>query len=165
MSLTGSKDTPEYVLRLSDMMRYTLYDCREGKVELEKDLGFTENYIAMEKKRYPLSDIRFTISNNSQGLFIAPLLLIPFIENSFKHGAHRLNDRGFIHANLEADMEKLHLVVENDIVEANLQPVSKGGIGIDNVKKRLQMYYPGKYTLTIDNTGITFKVVLTIFFK
>lgn len=163
MSLTGSKDTPEYVLRLADMMRYTLYDCREDKVELEKDIGFTENYVAMEKKRYPLSEIQFTISKNSQGMFIAPLLLIPFIENSFKHGAHRLNDRGFIHAHLDADIEKLHFVVENDIMVANVQPA--GGIGIQNVKKRLEMYYPGKHQLTIDNTGTTFKVVLTIFFK
>lgn len=165
MSLTGSKDTPEYVLRLADMMRYTLYDCREGKVELEKDIAFTGNYVAMEKKRYPLSDIRFAVSNNSEGIFMAPLLLIPFIENSFKHGAHRLNDRGFIHAHLEADTEKLHFVVENDIMIAKVQPAGSGGIGIENVKKRLEMYYPGKHQLTIHNTGTTFKVELTIFFK
>jgi hypothetical protein len=165
MSLTGSKDTPEYVLRLADMMRYTLYDCREDKVELEKDLAFAENYVAMEKKRYPSSDIQFAVANNSPGTFVAPLLLIPFIENSFKHGAHRLNDRGFIHAHLEADMEELHFAVENDIMMAKVQAAASGGIGIENVKKRLQMYYPGKHQLTIHNTDTTFRVVLTIFFK
>ncbi|HEX6427308.1 MAG TPA: sensor histidine kinase [Niastella sp.] len=165
MSLTGSKDTPQYVLRLADMMRYTLYDCREGKVELEKDIGFTENFVAMEKKRYPLSDIRFTISNNSEGVFIAPLLLIPFIENSFKHGAHRLNDRGFIHAHLEASTQTLHFMVENDILVSTVPHPGSGGIGIENVKKRLQMYYPGKHELKIENTGTTFTVVLTILFK
>jgi hypothetical protein len=165
MSLTGSKDTPEYVLRLADMMRYTLYDCREASVELEKDLGFTENYVAMEKKRYPLSDIRFTISNNGEGAFIAPLLLIPFIENSFKHGAHRLNDRGFIHIDLNVDSDKLHFMVENDILVSTAPHPGSGGIGIENVKKRLQMYYPGKHELKIDNSGTTFSVVLTILFK
>ncbi len=165
MSLTGSKDAPQYVLRLADMMRYTLYDCREHKVELEKDLAFTDNYIAMEKKRYPLSDIRFTVSNNSGGVLIAPLLLIPFIENSFKHGAHRLNDRGFIHASLLVDAEKLYFMVENDIMIAAGQPAGSGGIGVENVKKRLQMYYPGKHELTIERNDATFKVSLTIFFK
>ncbi|HEY8898496.1 MAG TPA: histidine kinase [Niastella sp.] len=165
MSLTGSSDTPEYVLRLADMMRYTLYDCRKDKVELEKDLAFTANYVAMEKKRYPLSDIRLTVSNSNGGVLIAPLLLIPFIENSFKHGAHRLNDKGFIHAQLEIDEEKLHFVVENDIMIAPVQPAGSGGIGIDNVKKRLQMYYPGKHHLEIKSTGTTFTVVLTILFK
>jgi sensor histidine kinase YesM len=165
MSLSGSKETPSYVLRLADMMRYTLYDCREDKVELEKDLAFTENYVAMEKKRYPLSDVRFAVSNNSGGVFIAPLLLIPFIENSFKHGAHRLNDTGFIHANLQVEAEQLHFMVENDIMIATTQRAGSGGIGIENVKKRLQMYYPGKHQLTIENTGAAFKVALTIFFK
>lgn len=165
MSLSGSKDTPQYVLRLADMMRYTLYDCREDKVELEKDLAFTENYVAMEKKRYPASDIQYSVSNSNGGVLIAPLLLIPFIENSFKHGAHRLNDRGFIHAQLKIDEEKLHFIVENDIMIAPALLTDSGGIGIDNVKKRLQMYYPNKHHLKIENTGTTFKVVLTIFFK
>ena len=165
MSLAGSKDTPQYVLRLADMMRYTLYDCREDKVDLEKDLAFTDNYVAMEKKRYPLSDISFTVSNSNGGASIAPLLLIPFIENSFKHGAHRLNDRGFIRAHLTVDEGKLHFVVENDIMIATAPAAGSGGVGLDNVKKRLQMYYPGKHYLQIENAGTTFKVDLTILFK
>lgn len=165
MSLTGSKDTPEYVLRLADMMRYTLYDCREDKVELEKDLAFTENYMAMEKKRYPSSDISYTVSNSNEGVLIAPLLLIPFIENSFKHGAHRLNDTGFIHAHLEVDQQQLHFTVANDIMITTVPAKGNGGIGIENVKKRLQMYYPGKHELKIENTGTTFTVALTISFK
>lgn len=160
MSLTGNKDTPQYVLRLADMMRYILYDCRENKVALEKDVEFTENYVAMEKKRYPDSDIRFTVTNNSAGRMIAPLLLMPFVENSFKHGAHRLNDRGFIHADLTVDKDRLLFVAMNDIlVSTSKQP---GGIGIENVRKRLQLYYPGRHELVIENTDNTYKVTLTI---
>jgi sensor histidine kinase YesM len=160
MSLTGNKDTPQYVLRLADMMRYMLYDCREKKVAIEKDIEFTENYVAMEIKRYPDSDIRFTVTNNSKDMLIAPLLLIPFVENSFKHGAHRLNDRGFIHADLTADRDRLLFVVENDIFAiAGKQP---GGIGIENIKKRLQLYYPGQHDLEIENTGTVYKVKLAI---
>jgi hypothetical protein len=165
MSLVGNKDTPEYVLRLADMMRYTIYDCRQGPVELEKDIEFTANYVAIEKKRYPLSAISFAVSNKSQGTFIAPLLLIPFVENSFKHGAHRLHDKGFIHASLDIDAERLHFVVENDILEIKTHDARSGGIGIENVKKRLQLYYPGRHELKIHNTGATFKIDLTIQFK
>ena len=161
MSLTGNKDTPQYVLRLADMMRYILYDCRGNKVALEKDIEFTENYVAMEKKRYPDSDIRFTVTNNSAGRMIAPLLLIPFVENSFKHGAHRLNDRGFIHADLTVDNDRLLFVAGNDIfVSTSKQP---GGIGIENVRKRLLLYYPGRHELVIENTGNVYKITLTIF--
>jgi hypothetical protein len=165
MSLTGSKETPHYVLKLADMMRYILYDCRENKVDLEKDISFTENYVAMEKKRYPDSDIRFSVSNSNNDTLIAPLLLIPFVENSFKHGAHRLNDRGFIHADLRVENNTLTFVVENDIFVQTTQHKPLGGIGIENVKMRLQMYYPGKHELKIEDTGSTYKVILTILFK
>jgi hypothetical protein len=165
MSLAGHKDTPQYVLKLADMMRYILYDCRHGKVDLEKDLAFTENYVSMEKKRYPDSDIRFSVSNDSNGIFIAPLLLIPFVENCFKHGAHRLNDRGFIHIDIRADNETLLFAAENDIFVPLAQNKSTGGIGIENVKLRLQMYYPGKHELKIEDTGKAYKVFLKILFK
>lgn len=163
MSLAANKDTPEYVLRLADMMRYILYDCREGKVPLEKDIAFTENYVAMEMKRYPGADIRFTVSRDNKDTRIAPLLLIPFVENSFKHGAHRFNDSGFIHADLRVANDVLQFVVANDIfVVPGLQQKEAGGIGIENARKRLELSYPGKHVLFIDNTGSKYKVSLTI---
>jgi hypothetical protein len=165
MSLTSNKETPEYILKLADMMRYILYDCRQSRVELEKDIAFTENYVAMEKKRYPGSDIRFTVSNSSHNIFIAPLLLIPFVENGFKHGAHRLNDNGFIHSSLTSDNETLAFVIENDIFDPTMQSKVEGGVGLENVKARLEMYYPGKYDLKIETTSKVFKVTLTILFK
>lgn len=165
MSLTSNKETPQYVLRLADMMRYVLYDCRENKVEVEKDIAFTDNYFEMEKKRYPDSDIRFSISHNSPGTLIAPLLLVPFVENSFKHGAHRLHDKGYIYADLHADSETLLFTIENDIFAGHEQHKGPGGIGIENVKKRLQIFYPDKHELTIEETTKSYKVILKILFK
>lgn len=162
MSLTGNKETPDYVLRLADMMRYILYDCKEDKVSLEKDIAFTENYVAMEQKRYPAADIRFTVSGAQKEYTIAPLMLIPFVENSFKHGAHRFNDNGFIHADLQVKDERLHFTVSNDIFVTNIQSTRPGGIGIENVKKRLELYYPGQHDLQIENNGKLYKVTLTL---
>lgn len=167
MSLAESKDTPEYVLRLADMMRYILYDCRDAEVELGKDIAFTQNYMGMEGKRYPLCETTFIVSTtgDAEKIKIAPLLLIPFVENGFKHGAHRVKDSGFINAYLKAGREQLVFTVENDIFAETVDRKEPGGVGIENVKKRLQLYYPGRHDLEIENNGKTFKVTLTILFN
>ena len=177
MSLTGNKETPAFILRLSDMMRFILYDCQQNTVPLEKDIAFLENYLEMEKKRYPSADIQFSVEGNPDGLSIAPLLFIQFVENSFKHGAHRFNDTGFIHGSLRVVEKKLVFTIRNDVFATSPptsplmeggrkhSPLSEtlyGGVGIENVRKRLQLYYPEKHTLAINRNNDTFEVVLTI---
>ncbi len=165
MSLTGSKDTPAFILRLSDMMRYVLYDCQHNHVPLEKDIAFLGNYIEMEKKRYPDADISFTISGEPEGKTIAPLLFIQFVENSFKHGAHRISEKGFIHGSLDILNDRLEFHLRNDYLAApQMGPKQMGGVGIENVKKRLQLYYPGQHELRIDKENSTFEVTLIISF-
>ncbi|MDF2193017.1 sensor histidine kinase [Paraflavitalea sp. CAU 1676] len=164
MSLTGNKETPSFILRLSDMMRFILYDCQRNLVSLEKDLEFLENYLEMEKQRYPAANIQFTISGEALGKQIAPLLFIQFVENSFKHGAHRLNDTGFIHGSLRVEGNSLHFVLRNDVF-AIATPASAspyGGVGIENVRKRLALYYPHQHTLSINKTHEVFEVQLSI---
>ena len=156
MSLTGHKDTPSYILRLSDMMRYILYDCQHNFVPLEKDLAFIENYIAMEQARYPEADIGFSVKGSANGQQIVPLLFIQFIENSFKHGAHRVADGGYIHGSLEVKDGHIHFQLVNDHYPA---PDTKyGGIGIQNVQKRLQLFYPNRHKLTIRKEEHLFEV-------
>ena len=166
MSITGSKDTPEFILRLSDMMRYILYDCRQSKVPLKKDIEFLQNYFAMEKKRYPNAEINFTVMNTANtDLTIAPLLFIPFIENSFKHGAHRLNDNGFIKGELVATNSALKFSLSNDVFTITTTKDIYGGVGIENIKKRLQLYYPKEHHLTIIPGKETYRVQLNIELK
>ena len=172
MSLTGDKQTPEFILRLSDMMRYILYDCQRNQVALEKDIAFLENYLEMEKRRYPAADIQFTVSGDATGKQIVPLLFIQFLENSFKHGAHRLNDTGFIRGSLTIHPNSLTFELRNDVftVAAPPSPLLKegggkqqyGGVGINNVRQRLALYYPGKHTLTIHSDNTIFEVRLTL---
>jgi LytS/YehU family sensor histidine kinase len=164
MSLTGNKETPAFILRLSDMMRFILYDCQQNQVTLEKDIEFLENYLAMEKRRYPEANIEFTVSGDATGKHIAPLLFIQFLENSFKHGAHRLNDTGFIHGSLTVAANSLTFVLRNDVF-AVATPATEpqyGGVGIENVRKRLALYYPGKHNLIINSGNNIFEVALTI---
>jgi sensor histidine kinase YesM len=165
MSLSGSPDTPSYILRMSDMMRYILYDGRETTVPIEKDLQFVEHYIAMEKKRYPEAHIDFTIVNDAPGQVIVPLLLIPFIENSFKHGAHRVNEKAVVQGNVTITKQGLNFILENDSLPADVNKTKYGGVGIENVKQRLALYYPGQHELTITVGETRYSVRLIIKFK
>lgn len=179
MSLTGHPDTSDYILRLSDMMRFILYDCQQNSVPLEKDLEFLQNYIDMEKKRYPDAGIQFSISGDAAGKHIAPLLFIPFVENSFKHGAHRIKDKGFIDGSLQVHERQIVFHLKNDFFPSaagvllpasgfggqkakEATAVQYGGVGIENVKKRLLLYYPGRHTLQIHRDNNTFEIELTI---
>lgn len=165
MSITGSKQTPEYILRLSDMMRYVLYDCSQNQVPLKKDIEFLENYLEMEKKRYPHAVIAFSIEGNMENKTIAPLLLIPFVENSFKHGAHRLTDSGKVNGSVKITESTLLFSISNDIlIAAKDGPANKqyGGVGISNVKKRLELFYPERHELDIASNEKVFSVIVKI---
>lgn len=164
MSLTGAPETPDFILRLSDMMRYVLYDCRTNKVTLDKDLAFLNNYLEMEKKRYPQAAIEFSVqAGAAERKMIAPLLVIPFMENSFKHGSHRINDNGFIKGVLEVKDGVLSFTLSNSALINTAPPKDQyGGVGIVNVNKRLELYYPSRHTLTITSTEAMYSVHLTI---
>lgn len=164
MSLTGEPDTPAYILRLSNMMRYILYDCQQNQVALEKDIEFLDNYLEMEKKRYPQANISFTVERgDDNNQMIAPLLLIPFLENSFKHGSHRIMDSGFIEGKLSITGQQLHFQLSNSVILSTLQQKTKyGGVGIKNVRKRLALYYPGRHELQISHDETMYTVNLKI---
>jgi len=164
MSLTGARETPSFILRLSDMMRYVLYDCQGNQVLLDKDLSFVGNYLEMEKKRYPTADISFEIvAPDREKVVIAPLLLIPFLENSFKHGSQRVTDDGFIRGRVEVADGVLHFSLSNSVlVRASGQKTPYGGVGIENVKKRLALYYPERHTLQITENSDVYSVDLKI---
>lgn len=162
MSLIQSPDTPAFILRLSDMLRFVLYDCQQNKVLLSKDVEFLRNYIEMEKKRYPDADIRFQADIPDGDEKIVPLLLINFLENSFKHGAHRVRENGFVRGTLHLENNTLVFALENDILDGTPASHPYGGIGIENVKKRLALYYPGQHQLQIENNGQLFRVLLRI---
>jgi len=144
-----STQTEEAILKLSELMRYILYDSGTEKVELAKDIQYITNYVDLQRLR--LSSrvlVNYEVKGNLTGT-IAPLLLISFIENAFKHGISYTRSSS-IHISITVFEETLTLVVENPIVENNS---FVGGVGLKNVIRRLDLLYPQKHSLDIVDNG------------
>lgn len=150
------------ILGLSDMLRYILYECNQPLVPLEKELKMLRDYILLEQIRYGNKlDLNIDLPDDTHGLQIAPLLLLPFVENCFKHGASHILEQPWIslHITLEDDWMKMKLL--------NAKPpgghaASAHGIGINNVVKRLELLYPQKHHLSIANEDDVFIVNLKL---
>jgi two-component system, LytTR family, sensor kinase len=142
-----SDNTEFSILKLSELLRYVLYDSGENKVELAKDIQYINNYIDLQTIRLSSKvKINYVIKGGLKNYMIAPLLLITFIENAFKHGI------SYTHAstvNIEIHVfeETLTLLISNPVVERN--SFAPGGLGLKNVTRRLDLLYPGKYLLDI----------------
>lgn len=154
---------PEVVLNLSDIMSYTLYESNSEKVALEKELDFIRNYFELEKMRYPKDkNIQLEIIGDDQisGLYIAPLLTFTFIENAFKYGLKNSANQ-FIDQKIKVEHNTFYFVLENDFDKTEIKK-EFGGIGLENIKKRLQLLYPNQHDLKITTLKNSFKVELKI---
>ncbi|MEO1053983.1 MAG: histidine kinase [Bacteroidota bacterium] len=161
-SLEGSKDTPKMILKLSEMMRYMLYETNESKVPLQKELAYLSDYVNLQQFRIKgRGRVDFNLSGNPDHLKIAPMLLISFIENAFKHSMDSLSTDIYISVLLSVDANMLVLEVEN-----NYEPLDShsdfGGIGVQNVKKRLELIYPDQHQLDIVTSSDVYSVKLTL---
>ncbi|HWZ03217.1 MAG TPA: sensor histidine kinase [Mucilaginibacter sp.] len=155
-----SETTPEAILKLSEIMRYMLYECNDNKVDLEKELQYLQNYIDLQKIRFAgKAYIDYKISGTVDGQQIVPLLLITFIENAFKHGVAN-NPLTPIRLLIDVDEAHLHLYIQNKKHNNNVD--ASGGIGLNNVKRRLNLLYPGKYNLDIQDEENTYTVELSL---
>lgn len=115
LSLTGSRDTPRYILLLSQMMQYILYECDKERQPLEQERTFLENYFELEQLKFPSASIDFKYTSPAGNILIPPLLFLPLVENSFKHGSHRATDHAAIHASLTSEENCIRFRIENDI--------------------------------------------------
>ncbi|MDQ6481119.1 histidine kinase [Dyadobacter sp. LHD-138] len=162
LTLKKSDLAPEVVLKLSEMMEYMLYDSDGSKVLLQKEIGYLNTYIALEKIRFSdHSDIILNVSGDINGQEIAPLLLLPLIENAMKHGVSQQTTRGWLHGKLHVTKSSVRLTVENS-KPGTRAGHSKGGIGLDNLRQRLELLYPAKHTLAIEDKGNSFSADLQI---
>lgn len=169
LTLKSSKEAPEVVLKLSDLLNYMLYECSADTVSLEKEVRLVEDYIALEKIRYgDRLSVNFNNSGEINGVKIAPLMILPFVENAFKHGASEELDDSWISIDLSKREENLTLKVENSKSIQNEQDDRfeyKQGIGLKNVKRRLEILYPAAYSLDIHESSESFLVVLKLNLK
>lgn len=163
LTLKKSDDAPETVLKLSEMLRYILYEASEKKVTIEKELNYLKNYLELEKIRMGnRGKILFETSTDDETYLIEPMLLMPFVENSFKHGLNLQATDGWVSIVLSVENGKLLFTISNNKGKKGLKKTIEtvGGIGIENVRKRLVLLYPAKHTLTISETEEVYKVDL-----
>ena len=165
LTLKKSDKAPEIVLKLSEMMRYMLYECNERRVFLDKEVNYIRNYLDLERLRQGKSmDISFEVNGNVSNQKIAPLMFIPFLENSFKHGVSNHLNSGFVHIKLDIEPAKVHMYIENSKPEIPIRHQGKksGGIGLVNVRRRLNLLYPEQYKLKIEEKPNAYRVDLTL---
>ncbi|OJJ18699.1 hypothetical protein BKI52_24145 [marine bacterium AO1-C] len=161
LALIKSDEAPNVILKLSDMMRYTIYDCKEKQVLLKQEIDYLQNYISLQQIRlHERGCITFDIDVTDERATIAPLLLIVFLENAFKHGLETLTSGAYIKVGLEADEHLIHFKLENNYDAEERQP--KGGVGLENVHRRLELLYGSQYQLDMSDNEEVYKVDLFI---
>ncbi|MEP7263616.1 MAG: histidine kinase [Bacteroidota bacterium] len=164
LTLKNSEKSSEVVLKLSDIMRYVLYQSDEFKVPLQKELEFIQNYVALQKIRYTENYIiSFTVNGAVNGQTVAPLLLIDFIENAFKHGLDRRFNDGEVKIEINIFKTGFDFNVTNSKGHGEDGYINKtNGIGLNNIKRRLELMYPGNYQLDITDDNDNFEVNLKL---
>ena len=162
LTLKKSDRAPETVLKLSELINYMLYECVSDEVQLTKEMKFIRNYIDIEKMRYgDKLDVDLRVSGEVNERKIAPLILLPFVENCFKHGASEELQQSWVKITVDLQPRITIVKVENNKSSENGHS-KKEGIGIQNVKRRLDLLYPGQHELKIIGGEETFLVILTI---
>jgi hypothetical protein len=162
-ALDGSPRAGELLDRLSSMMNYMINDCEADRMPLERELHLLEDYIGLERARYGgRLDMQVSIQGNPGRRRIAPLLMIPFLENSFKHGASQVLDHPWVRLQVCAGDNQLDFRLSNNKPPAAATGNAKSGIGLRNIRQRLQLLYPNRHRLEIEAGEDVFSVRLVV---
>ncbi|AHM62670.1 signal transduction histidine kinase LytS [Flammeovirgaceae bacterium 311] len=163
LSFKNSPATPEAIMRLSSMMRYMLYEANADTVALNREIEYLQDFISLQQLRYKKTSIvDFVVVGDTDSCQIAPLLFIHFLENAYKHSPARLNE-GDIRLSIEIKENSLIFSIQNPTGDGKAAAIQEvGGIGLTNVKKRLQLLYPGQHVFEVSSSEEFFKVVLKI---
>ena len=159
----NATQTANAIELLSDMMRYNMDGARENFIKLDDEFKFIENYLALQQLRVPQTEnitIKTTIEYPKIKYKIAPMLLIPLIENAWKYGIS-MDKPSNINLNIYVEKHQLIMIIENSVF-SGINAEKGSGLGIQNVRQRLQMLYPGLHQLSVENDGHTFRVKLSI---
>lgn len=164
LAFMNSPNTTVVIDKLSQMMRYMMYDSNYPKISLNKEIDYMQNYISLEKLRLNNEiPINFKIIGNTEGVQIVPLILITFLENAFKHGVSNNAKNAWVNITLELSGKACVYTVENSkLSEKEGNILEKSGIGLQNVQRRLELSYPNQYDLSVDNTAEHYLVHLNL---
>lgn len=163
LTVLRAESAPEHLLKLSEILRYMLYDCMADRVPLRKEIDYIRNYISLKMlKDSKGMNVTVDLDDSRPELLIAPMLFIPFIENAFKHSNVEDLKKGWIRIRLQTDNQEVRFEVENSLPEKGFTKDQTGGIGLENVKRQLELIYPGKYDLRLETKEDRFSVSLKI---
>ena len=160
----NKKLASQSLLKFSSLLRYQLYDCSSERMPLGRELQFLKDYVDLEKMRSEEGlQVRFDVHLGNESLQIAPFILTPFVENAFKHKSSDADD-SYVKIKAEISNKELHFSVINTYEEEREAPLGemKGGIGLHNVTRRLELLYPGRHTLEVKKTEAVFSIHLKL---
>lgn len=161
--INDSPAAPEALKKLSTLLRYIIYECDQPLVKLEKELKMVRDYIDLEKIRYGESfNVNLQIQGNADARMICPLLLIPFLENSFKHGTSQMLTHPWITLNIVIEDQELAFQLSNSKPITMAENTLTKGLGLSNVRKRLAILYPDTHSLSINEDEMSFGVSLKV---
>jgi len=162
LSTIKSDSAPLVISKLSEVMRYMIYDSNHARVPLAKEIEYMQHYVALERLRVREGmSLEFEVAGRTD-ILISPLILITFLENAFKHGVSNGNDHCWIKARLEVEGTRLVYMIANSKIKTASYVADGEGIGLKNVKRRLDLSYPGKHRLNINDQEDSYSVTLTI---
>lgn len=161
---SDAKRAQQLVLKLSDLMRYSIYTGQKEAVTLEEEVEYLNNYIELHTNRYHKKiEIQFNKHIQKEGMNVKPLLLIVLIENAFKHGVESLCENAYVHIHLIANENEISFTVENNFERK--EPKEFQGIGLKNLHRRLELMYPKKHSLTHSIIDTIYNTQLTLSLK
>ncbi len=164
LSLKKADETPQVILALSDIFRYMIYETGEELIDLTKEVAFLEKYIELQQIRNDRkADISFEVHGDPGGIKVAPLIFLPFVENSFKHGIKGDTTGGYVHLCIDIYQDTVHFRLSNNKGKADdVEKENKSGIGLGNVRRRLDLQYAGNHSLEIKESENEYSVSLKL---
>ncbi len=159
----ANADARGTLMKLSELLRYQLYECNADKIPIDKELDYLRSYIELQHQRLDKNYIiNFNVGENMKNFSIAPLLIIPLVENSFKHVSHFTDMPNVISITLDFDKHVFNCIISNTAEKGTVKPESEGGIGLNNLERRLELLYSGKFNLDITEDTKSFTAILKI---
>lgn len=159
-----SEKAQQLILKLSDMMRYSIYQGQQDRVPLKAEIAYLQNFIALHQMRYQKKiEVKFNLHVQEEDHQVLPLIFVILLENAFKHGVEKLRNNAYIHINLIAGGNDVTFAIENNFDVSEL--VEEPGIGLQNLRRRLELVYPNKHSLSFAETGDVFKAQLSLQLK
>jgi sensor histidine kinase YesM len=163
LAVKSSPDTPGAILKLSDILRYVIYQTSAATVSLRSELSLLKDFIDLQRHRIPVStQVDFAEQLSNEDMRVAPMLMLPLLENSFKHGAAS-NDQAFVRIKAVEENGTFQFTIINN--KTTTDNTSEGGFGLKNLRERLQLAYPGRHSFDISETKSTFTVTMAIDLK